>query len=162
MSKSLNGMRTIMATANQGMQGAAQNEAGKWNSGTSNSGRPTAVASASRGSDIASQAAAAVGALATSAVGDVGKQADDLAVTAGAGIRELGDSLAKLGPQDGILGTASHAFAKSVKQGGEYLEEVKFSGLTKDLACLIRKNPMPALFIALVALSFPAAAQCTT
>lgn len=138
-----------MPTVNQEKKESARDEAGKSNAGNPGSrGRP-AGASVSGGGDFASQAAAAVSALATTAVGDVGKQANDLAVTAGAGIQELGDSLAKYGPQDGILGTASHAFAKSVKQSGEYLEEVKFSGLTKDLACLIRKNPMPAFFIAL-------------
>lgn len=112
-------------------------------------GRSDAGSNVSSGADFASQAAAAVGALASTAVGDVGKEANDLAATAGVGIQELGDSLAKNGPQDGILGSASHALAKSIKQGGEYLEEAKLSGLSKDLACLIRKNPMPAFFIAL-------------
>ena len=99
--------------------------------------------------EMASQAACAVGSMASHAACDVGKKADDLTVSAGIGIQELGDRLSKNTPHTGVLGSASQAVARSVKDGGEYLEGAKLSGMTEDFAQLIRRNPLPAVFIAL-------------
>ena len=99
--------------------------------------------------ELASDAACAVGAMASRAACDVGKKADDLTASAGAGIQEWGDRLSKNAPHAGVLGSASQAFARTVKDGGEYLEGAKLSGLTEDIAQLIRRNPIPAVLIAL-------------
>ena len=99
--------------------------------------------------ELASQTACAVGSMASHAACDVGKKADDLTASAGIGIQELGDRLSKNTPQTGVLGSASQAVARSVKDSGEYLEGAKLSGMTEDFAQLIRKNPLPAVFIAL-------------
>ena len=99
--------------------------------------------------EMASQAACAVGSMASHAACDVGKKADDLTASAGIGIQELGDRLSKNTPHTGVLGSASQAVARSVKDSGEYLEGAKLSGMTEDFAQLIRKNPLPAVFIAL-------------
>jgi hypothetical protein len=50
-------------------------------------------------------------------------------------------------PHEGVLGSASQAVARTVKDGGEYLEGVKLSGMTEGVAKLIRRNPIPAVFI---------------
>ena len=99
--------------------------------------------------EMANQAACAVGSMASHAACDVGKKADDLTASAGIGIQELGDRLSKNTPHSGVLGSASQAVARSVKDSGEYLEGAKLSGMTEDFAQLIRKNPLPAVFIAL-------------
>ena len=99
--------------------------------------------------ELASQTACAVGSMASHAACDVGKKADDLTASAGIGIQELGDRLSKNTPHSGVLGSASQAVARSVKDSGEYLEGAKLSGMTEDFAQLIRKNPLPAVFIAL-------------
>ena len=99
--------------------------------------------------EMASHTACAVGSMASHAACDVGKSADDLTVSAGISIQELGDRLSKNTPQTGVLGSASQAVARSVKDSGEYLEGAKLSGMTEDFAQLIRKNPLPAVFIAL-------------
>ena len=99
--------------------------------------------------EMASHAACAVGSMASHAACDVGKKADDLTASAGIGIQELGDRLSKNTPHSGVLGSASQAVARSVKDSGEYLEGAKLSGMTEDFAQLIRKNPLPAVFIAL-------------
>jgi hypothetical protein len=39
--------------------------------------------------------------------------------------------------------------AKSVKDGGDYLEHAKLSGVTEDIAQLVRRNPIPAVLIAI-------------
>ena len=91
----------------------------------------------------------AVGALASQAVGDIGKQTDELAASAGVGVQAMGDRLSQCCPQSGLLGTASQTIARTVKEGGEYLEEAKLSGMTADVASVIRKNPLSAILIAL-------------
>lgn len=98
--------------------------------------------------EMASQAGCAVGTMASQAVSEVGRKADDLVASAGIGIQGLGDRISKTTPHNGMLGTASQAVAKTVKDGGEYLEGAKLSGITEDVAHLIRRNPIPAVLIA--------------
>ena len=98
--------------------------------------------------EMVSHAGSAVGAMASQAACDVGRMADDLTVSAGIGIQGLGDRLSKNAPRTGVLGNATQTVAKSVKDGGEYLEGAKLSGMTEDFAQLIRRNPLPAVFIA--------------
>ena len=98
---------------------------------------------------MASQAACDAGAMASQAACDVGKKADNLTASAGVGIQQWGDRLSKNAPHDGVVGSASQAFAKTIREGGEYIEDAKLSGITEDLAVLIRRNPIPAVLIAL-------------
>jgi hypothetical protein len=104
-------------------------------------------AAASMG-EMACHAASAVGGMASQAACDVGKRADDLAASAGVGIQGWGDKLNKDGPHGGMLGGASEAVASTVKHGGEYMEHAKLSGMTEDLAQLVRRNPLPSICIA--------------
>ena len=109
------------------------------------------------GSAVGSMAGQA-GSMATQAAVDVGRTADDIAASAGVGIRHLGDRLDRNGPQQGMLGSASHAVAKTVRDGGEYLEDAKFSGAAKDVVALVQRNPIPAVCIA-IGLGFLVARQ---
>ena len=97
--------------------------------------------------EMASRAASAVGAMASQAANSVGTKADDLTASAGAGIQGLGDKLSKNTPHAGVLGSVSQSVADTVKEGGEYLESAKFSGMTGDIARLIRRYPIPAALI---------------
>jgi hypothetical protein len=97
---------------------------------------------------MAGHAGQAMGNMASDAASDVGRRADSLASDAGAGIRELGDRLSKGGPQAGMLGSASQALGQTVQDGGEYLENAKLSGMSRDLAQVVRQNPLPAVGIA--------------
>jgi hypothetical protein len=99
--------------------------------------------------EMASHAACAVGVMANQAACDVGRKADDLTANAGHSIQEWGDRLGRQAPQAGVMGSASQAVARTVKEGGEYLENAKLSGLTEDLAQLVRRNPIPSVLIAL-------------
>lgn len=99
--------------------------------------------------DLASEAGCAVGTAASQAACEVGRQADDLTASAGAGIKGLGDKLSHNGPQSGMFGQASQAVAKSVHDGGQYIEDAKFTGMVEDVAHLIRRNPIPAVFLAI-------------
>lgn len=98
---------------------------------------------------MAGKAACDAGSMASQAACDFGKKADNLTASAGAGIQQWGDRLSKNAPHEGVLGSASQAVAKAVKDGGEYLEDAKLSGITEDIAKLVRKNPIQAVLIAI-------------
>lgn len=81
---------------------------------------------------MASQAASAVSAMAC----DVGKMASQ----AGCDVTKKTEDL---------LGSASHAISSTVREGSDYLGEAGFSGVSKDLAKLVRQNPITSVCIAL-------------
>ena len=99
--------------------------------------------------EMASHAASAAGDLASQAACDVSNRVDQLTARAGSGIHEMGDTLGRNLPQSGLLGSASQSFAGAVQHSGEYLEDQKLSGLTKDVTCLIRRNPIPSVLISI-------------
>lgn len=99
--------------------------------------------------EMASQAASAVGAMASQTACDVGRTADNLTASAGHSIQELGNRIGRQAPQAGVLGNATQAFAKTVRDSGEYIEEARLSGITEDVANLVRRNPIPAILIAI-------------
>jgi len=97
---------------------------------------------------MASHAGSAVGGMVSDAGSDVGRRADNLASSAGTGIKEMGDRLSRSGPHGGMLGSATQAVGQSVHYGGEYLETAKLSGMGRDFAQIVRQNPLPAVGIA--------------
>ena len=97
---------------------------------------------------VACHLGSAVGTLASQAVSDLGKEADELTASAGVGVQVLGGRLSDCCPQSGVLGTASQALAQKVKEGGMYLEDAKLTGISKDVAHVIRRNPISAILIA--------------
>jgi len=140
-----------MATTTDRMKGKEEHHQGKESMDKAKEAGTRAVdkskeAAASMG-EMATQAASAVGGMATQAATNVGQKVDDMAATAGSGLRQWGDKMGEGGPQEGVLGQASHAVADTIKQGGRYIEESKLSGMAGDAAQLIRRNPMPAFFI---------------
>jgi hypothetical protein len=97
---------------------------------------------------MARDAASGAGTMMNQAAVDAGRTVNELTASAGSGIKDLGERLGRSAPHDGILGTASQAVARTVRDGGEYLEEAGLNGVTKDLAHLIRKNPIPSVLLA--------------
>ena len=101
------------------------------------------------GGELAREAGCAVGSMASQTACQVGQKADDLTASAGAGIKGLGDKLSHNAPHSGIMGSASQSMAKSVHDGGQYMQDAKLSGMVEDVAQMIRRNPFPAVFIAI-------------
>ncbi len=77
-----------------------------------------------------------------------GQKADDATASFGHNIRSAADTVRSKGPHDGPLGSATSAAAGALESTGRYLEEEKLSGMAHDVTELIRRNPIPALFIA--------------
>jgi len=97
--------------------------------------------------EMASHTAAAVGQMASQAACNVGHRMEDMTGSAGSGIRGLADTLEQRAPQEGIFGRASHAVAETLRDGGQYIEESKLTGMADDLASVVRRNPLPALLV---------------
>lgn len=108
-----------------------------------------AKGAASAVGDMAANAASAVGQTVSSAASTVGHKADDWTSNAGAGLKQLGETIAQKAPQEGMLGSASQAVADTVTNTGKYIEEAGLSGMMEDLGQVIRRNPFPAVLIGL-------------
>jgi len=93
--------------------------------------------------DMASTAGHAVGNAATT----VGHKAEDAVCSVGKGMESLGEKVREKGPEHGLLGKATGAVAGALETSGKYLEDKKISGMAEDLTNLIKRNPIPALFI---------------
>jgi ElaB/YqjD/DUF883 family membrane-anchored ribosome-binding protein len=79
----------------------------------------------------------------------VGRKVDDATSAVGAGMSSFADRIKSSMPQEGMLGQAAAGVADTLRQGGRYLQEGGFSGVVEDVGDLIRRNPIPAVFIGL-------------
>jgi hypothetical protein len=98
---------------------------------------------ADKAKDLASNAAHRVEDMASTAE----KKADSAVHSVGTGMEHLAGTIREKGPHDGVLGTASNKLANTLERGGHYLEEEGLSGMAEDLTNVIRRNPIPALFV---------------
>ena len=78
-----------------------------------------------------------------------GHKVDEATSAVGSGMKGLADRIKSSGPQEGFLGQASSTVADTLRQGGQYLEQGGFSGMTKDVTEMIRRNPVPAVMVGL-------------
>jgi len=62
-------------------------------------------------------------------------------------MRSVASSIKQHMPDHGMLGSASSAVSKSLESGARYLEEEGVRGMAEDLTNVIRRNPIPALFV---------------
>jgi hypothetical protein len=98
--------------------------------------------------DQAQHAASAVADQARQAAGAAGRQADNLAGKVGSGMETAADTIREHSPNSGMLGSAASHVADSLESGGRYLQEEGLSGLAGDVTELIKRNPIPALLLA--------------
>lgn len=63
------------------------------------------------------------------------------------GLKAAGEAIRQNVPHEGRLGQASSAVAQTLSDTGEYLEREGLHGIGNDLACMIKKNPIPALLL---------------
>lgn len=67
----------------------------------------------------------------------------------GGGMQKLAGAIREHTPQSGVIGAATGAVAEKLEQGGEWLADKGFEGITDDVTSIIRKNPVPAFLIAI-------------
>jgi hypothetical protein len=57
-------------------------------------------------------------------------------------------SLRSHAPQSGMLGSAASSVADAMESTGRYLEREGLSGIADDVTGLIKRNPIPAMLLA--------------
>jgi hypothetical protein len=126
----------------------------------------SASAAAAGVMDKAKEAASYVGEQAKSAmhsaqdaVNSAGKRAEDATHAAGTGIKSFGHTVREYAPDRNVVKDATNAVADTLENTGKYLEEEGLSGMAEDVTNLIKRNPIPALFIG-VGVGFLLARAC--
>jgi len=97
--------------------------------------------------DKAKDAAHNVRDMAKDAASTAEKKTDSALHSVGSGMEDLAGTIREKGPHDGMLGQASNRLAKGLESGGHYLQEEGIAGLADDFTSMIRRNPVPALFV---------------
>ena len=77
----------------------------------------------------------------------VGKKADDGIHAVGSSLKSFGDTVRHQAPSRDMLKDGMCAVADTLENTGKYLEEGGISDMAEDLTGLIKRNPIPALFI---------------
>jgi ElaB/YqjD/DUF883 family membrane-anchored ribosome-binding protein len=99
--------------------------------------------------EAVSSAASAVGQKAGEVASAVGHKAEDATAAVGSGMQGLAGQVRDSGPQSGMLGTASRTVADGLEGAGQYLQDKNLSGMMDDITGLIKRNPVPAVLLAL-------------
>ena len=79
--------------------------------------------------------------------GKAEERADKALGSMGSGMQSLAGTIREKAPHEGFLGTASSRVAETLDSGGRYLEREGIGGLADDLTDVIRRNPIPAIFV---------------
>jgi ElaB/YqjD/DUF883 family membrane-anchored ribosome-binding protein len=133
----------------------------------------TAATLGNAASDLASQAgnyasemgqnvASSVRQGAEQAAGYVSHRAEDARVAVGSSFKSFGESIRAAAPaEDNMIHSAACSVADSLENTGKYLEEKGFDGMAQDMTEAIKRNPIPAVFIA-AGIGFLLARACTS
>ena len=78
-----------------------------------------------------------------------GHMASHASESVGSGMESLAGTIREKAPREGMLGSAASTVADTLEQGGRYIKEEGISGMADDLTNTIRRNPLPAVLIAL-------------
>ena len=76
-----------------------------------------------------------------------GKKVDEAAAALGERVQSAAGTLRERGPREGMLGSATGAVADQLDSAGRYLQEEGLVGMAEDVTELIRRNPIPAMFV---------------
>ena len=79
----------------------------------------------------------------------LGQRAEDATSAVGGQLKAAGDTLRHNAPRDGALGQASCAVAKTLEETGDYLQREGLEGIATDMSNMIKRNPIPSLFMAI-------------
>jgi hypothetical protein len=78
---------------------------------------------------------------------NAGRKVDEATSALGETVKSMAGSLRERSPNEGMLGTASGAVADTLDSAGRYLQEEGLIGMAEDVTELIRRNPIPAMFV---------------
>lgn len=93
-------------------------------------------------------AARTAGQKASEAAQTVGHKAEDATAALGSGMQTAAGKVRQNLPHEGVLGQAGSAVADALERGGRYVEEKNIRGMADDVTEVIKRNPIPAVLIA--------------
>lgn len=99
--------------------------------------------------DKAKDAAANVADKASDLAHKAGDKAENAVESVGGSMKNFAGTIRENMPDKGMLGGASESVAGALESGGRYLEEKGLSGIGTDVTDLIKRNPVPAVLLAL-------------
>jgi len=102
---------------------------------------------ASNVADKARDAASNVADKARDAASTLGQKAEDATHAVGSGMQSLAGTMRDKLPQSGPIGAASSTLASGLESTGRYLQEEGLQGIAGDMTNMIRRNPLPAMFL---------------
>jgi methyl-accepting chemotaxis protein len=105
--------------------------------------RDTASSVADKGREMAS----AVSDRARQVASAAGQRVEDTTNRIAGGMESLASTLRENAPNQGYIGSAASHVADSLESSGRYLRQEGISGITSDLTDLVKRNPLPALFL---------------
>jgi len=156
-------MANTSHTTGQGARdavGAAADRTQATASSVADKAKDVASSAADKAKDLASSAAHTARDMASSAAdkardlaSSAGRKADDAVSSVGTGMGSAADSLRSHAPQSGMLGSAASTVADAMESTGRYLEREGLSGMADDFTGMIKRNPIPAMLVA-VAVGF--------
>jgi len=79
----------------------------------------------------------------------VGHKADEATEAVGHSMKSLGGTIRENTPKEGMLADAGGAVASTLETGGKYLEDHNLKDISEDITNVIRRNPVPAVLLAL-------------
>jgi hypothetical protein len=139
--------RTSGPQTGQGAQDAARTAGQKAQDFTHTAGQKAQEFAHTAGQKI-SDAASAAGQRVQDAASTVGHRAENATAAVGRGFENAADKVRDSLPHEGMLGKASEAFADTLDRTGHYIEERNISGMARDVTEVIRRNPIPAVLVA--------------
>jgi hypothetical protein len=77
----------------------------------------------------------------------VSKKADEGLHAVGSGLKSFGKNVGNVAPKSGIAKDGLSAVADTLQNTGKYLEEEGLSGIAEDMIKVVKRNPIPALFV---------------
>jgi ElaB/YqjD/DUF883 family membrane-anchored ribosome-binding protein len=117
--------------------------------------KDTAQAAGQKAQDLAhtagqkaSEFAQAAGHKVQDAATAVGHKAEDATTAVGSGLQTAADKVRQKLPHEGVLGKASEAVADALDRSGHYIQDKNIRGMAEDVTEVIKRNPIPAVFIA--------------
>ena len=128
--------------AKEGFQGAAQ-KLSEGVSAAAEKAREAVGVAADKARESMGAIRDSAGNFASSAV----DRADEAVSGAGKKLEDWAEGVRSRTPNEGFLGQASEAVASSLESSGKYLEDHGVSGMVEDVTEMIKRNPIPALFI---------------
>jgi hypothetical protein len=146
---------SIMANPTSGTRNQGEERSvGQTASDLKNKAKDVAGNVADKAKDMASSVveqardtAANLGRTASNVASNLGERAGEATSNVAGGIRNLAGTIRDKGPHEGVMGTANASVANALDSSGRYLQEHGLNDMGNDLTNLIRRNPIPAVFV---------------